>query len=193
MSVVRKAIPSRHGPRRAIALAGLLALVAPGGLSPQDPVALAVTPLDGAQAAAATVIAQRGGEWVTLREGDGAFTCIADDPTDERFQAACYHDSLEPYMARGRELRAEGMGGRASIERRWEEIRSGELRMPSYGVLHQVFAERGWSGDMTAANRLTVIYVPDARAEDLGLPTSRSPGPWLMYPGEPTAHIMIPG
>ena len=49
------------------------------------------------------------GTLVTLREGTNDLICLADKPGDDRFHAACYHKSLEPYMARGRELRAEGV------------------------------------------------------------------------------------
>ena len=44
------------------------------------------------------------GEFVTLKEGDNEFICLADDPKKQGFSAACYHVDLEPFMARGREL-----------------------------------------------------------------------------------------
>ena len=44
---------------------------------------------------------------ITLREGKNDMVCLADDPSDsERFHVACYHKALEPFMARGRSLRA---------------------------------------------------------------------------------------
>ncbi len=172
-------------------LAGPVALMAANPLSGQDDVALAVSVLPEAEQSGATVRQNQDGTWVTLRAGSGAFICLADAPGDERFHTACYHESLEPYMARGRELRQEGVTGRASLERRWEEVDAGTLEMPSYAMLHQIFAGAGWSGDIATANLLTVIYVPFATAEDLGIPTSRSDGPWMMFPGEASAHIMI--
>ena len=48
------------------------------------------------------------GEFVTLREGNNEFIVIADDPNRDGFSAAAYHIDLEPFMARGRELKAEG-------------------------------------------------------------------------------------
>lgn len=48
------------------------------------------------------------GELVTLREGSNELICMADDPEEKRFHVACYHKDLEPFMKRGRELRAEG-------------------------------------------------------------------------------------
>lgn len=185
----RSAVPRRAG------LIGLLGLAAgpSGGLAQASPAELAVTPLPEAQRAGATVLAREGGEWVELRAGAGEWICLADAPGDDRFHAACYHRSLEPYMARGRELAREGVTDRASIERRWEEIDAGALEMPAGSLLHQVVAESGWDGDPGSARRLTVIYVPYATAADVGLPEDPSGGgPWIMFPGRPTAHIMIP-
>ena len=34
--------------------------------------------------------------------------CISDDPVKEGFNCVCYHKDLEPFMARGRALKAEG-------------------------------------------------------------------------------------
>ena len=51
------------------------------------------------------------GELVELRAGSNDLVCLADEPGDERFHVACYHVSLEPYMRRGRELRAAGATG----------------------------------------------------------------------------------
>ena len=48
------------------------------------------------------------GEFVTLRDGDNEFIVLADNPTQDGFNAACYHKDLEPFMARGRALKAEG-------------------------------------------------------------------------------------
>ena len=68
-----------------------------------------------------------------------------------------------------------------------------DLEMPEMGFLHQLFAGPDWTGDPAAATRLTVIYVPFRTPSDLGLPAGRSNGPWMMLPGEGTAHIMISG
>jgi hypothetical protein len=170
-----------------------VAMIAPLDLQGQDVISLGVSPLQGAEKDGATVIREQGGEWITLREGSGTFVCIADDPSDDRFRATCYHKSLEPYMARGRELREQGVDGAENVQKRREEIASGTLEMPRYGLLFQINAPGGWSGDAPTANRRTVIYVPYAQSEDLGLPTSPSEGPWFMHSGLATAHIMISG
>lgn len=181
--------------RRPIGLAAIAVLCAAAApLVAQTEIERAVLPLPEGDRAGATVMTRADGVWVVAREGDGEFICLADDPTDDRFHAACYHRSLEPYMARGRELREQGIAGRESIQRRWEEIEAGELDMPAHAVLHQVLGEPGWDGDPATARRLTVIYVPFATAAEMGLPVEGSGGgPWLMFPGRPTAHIMIPG
>ena len=49
------------------------------------------------------------GAMVTLRKGTGDLICLADDPKEADFDVACYQKDLEPFMARGRELRAKGV------------------------------------------------------------------------------------
>ncbi len=163
-----------------------------------DPAALAVLPIPEADRAAATVLGYEDGALVTLHEGTGAFICMTDNPSDERFQVLCYHKSLAPYMERGRELRTEGISGKAGIEKRWEEIDAGTLDMPRHpAALHQLFGKDPAAVTLENADslsRLTVIYMAYITAEDSGLLGQPSRGePWLMYPGKPTAHVMISG
>ncbi|MCY3700892.1 MAG: hypothetical protein OXH46_14835 [Gemmatimonadetes bacterium] len=162
-------------------------------LTAQDAVALAVAPIPTeTEQATAKVIQKQGDEWVTLREGAGPFICVADDPAADGFHSACYHTSLEPYMARGRELTSQGTTGRPNVEQRMAEIEAGTLEMPSYAFLHAIYAAEGWSGDMDAVQRhQAVIYTPFATAEDLGLPTRATRGAWLMGAGTANAHVMI--
>lgn len=160
-----------------------------------EQIALAVLPLPESDRAGAMVLGYDGDALVTLRKGTGPFICLADRPGDERFQAACYHRSLEPYMARGRELRAQGMDSRASLEKRWEEIDAGTLEMPRHpAALHQLFGnpDTVTPNSLEGLTRLTVIYVAYATEEQMGLPTTPGGGvPWLMFSGKPTAHVMI--
>ncbi len=159
-------------------------------------IALAVLPLPEAERVSATVLGYEDGTVVPLRRGTGDFICLADRPGDDRFQAACYHKSLAPYMARGRELHAQGITGQPSIERRWEEIEAGRLEMPRHpAALHQLFGSDPSTvspENMEGLNHLTVIYMAYATAEQTGLPSRPGDGvPWLMFPGKPTAHVMI--
>ncbi len=139
-----------------------------------------------------------GGAFATLREGapSNPLTCLADDPARERFHVACYDRSLEPYMSRGRELRREGVEGGETIRLRQEEARNGLLEMPSHpAALYNLFAPDSppEPGELPPeAAQLFVIYVPGATAADLGLPAAPADGaPWLMFSGEPNAHVMI--
>ncbi len=157
-------------------------------------VSLAVLPLPQADRAKATVLGYRDGNLVTLRQGTGAFVCLADKPGDEGFAVACYHRLLEPYMARGRVLKAEGMKTKESIEQRWTEIDAGSLSMPRHPAsMHQLFgAEPVQPDSAEGLTRLTVIYVAYATEEHVGLPSQPTGElPWLMFPGKPTAHVMI--
>ena len=175
------------------ALIPALSIVAAAEVTAQDAVELAVAPIPSeSEQAGARVIQKQGSEWVTLRDGTGSFICIADEAGDDRFHTACYHESLEPYMARGRELTAQGVTGRDNVEMRMAEIEAGTLEMPSYAFLHAIYAAEGWSGDMDAVQRRqSVIYTPFATAEELGLPTVATRGAWLMGAGTANAHVMI--
>lgn len=130
-----------------------------------------------------------GGELTVLRKGSNSLICLADAPGDERFEVACYHRDLEPFMARGRELVAQGVTGRERQQTRWAEIEAGDLPMPSTPSALYVLSAS--SAEEDGQTRM-VIYVSFATAEMLGLPTSPQDGrPWLMMPGSPSAHIMI--
>lgn len=154
----------------------------------EDRIARAVMPAPAPMRAGATVLGQGLEGVVRLREGEGPMICLADDPGEEGFHVSCYHESLEPYMARGRELRAEGVSGRDAIARRWEEIEAGELAFPDRAALYSL------SGDDPAGElqALTVVYLKGASAATLGVPENPRDGiPWLMFSGRPTAHLMI--
>ncbi len=160
-------------------------------------VAAAVKPLPEEKQEGATVKGyDETGDLVTLREGSSELICLADDPADDRFHVACYHESLEPFMERGRELRAEGRGEAADSIRQ-AEIESGALSMPDhpvslYSLTGPADAYNAEADSVAGASPLYVIYTPFATAEEVGLPTRPSGNmPWLMEPGKPWAHIMI--
>ena len=132
----------------------------------------------------------------TLREGDGQLVCLADDPAEEKFHVACYHEALEPFMKRGRELRRQDHSGAAVDSVRRAEIENGTLSYPDRPTALYNLSGAGYdaAGDSVRnASRLRVLYVPYETAETTGLPTNPQGGPWLMAPGEPWAHVMIPG
>ena len=163
-----------------------------------DQIAGAVSPAPEDMRAGATVLGfSPGGERVLLRQGEGDLVCLADDPSDERFHAACYFKALEPFMARGRQLRAEGKERDEVLETRAAEIASGKLEMPDGpSALYSLTGPAGSfdpaTGEVTGANRTYVIYIPYATAESTGLSPQPAVGtPWIMSPGQPWAHIML--
>jgi hypothetical protein len=136
-------------------------------------------------------------ELVALRQGKGPFTCLASDPAAPQFHVACYHQSLEPFMARGRALRASGVKGDQVDTVRFAEVRAGKLAMPNHPAsLYQLFGPPGSfdpaTGTASKAQALYIVYLPGATAASTGLSVKPAEGtPWLMFPGTPKAHIMF--
>lgn len=133
----------------------------------------------------------------TLRQGSNEMICLADDPSDTRWQVSCYHKDLEPFMKRGRELKEQGIARGAEDSVRGLEIASGKLKMPDGPrVLYNLYAPADSVDTATGIPRhpsgMQVIYIPNATPESTGLPAKPGDGlPWLMYPGKPWAHVMI--
>lgn len=133
----------------------------------------------------------------TLREGSGGMICLAPNPAEKDFHVACYHRSLEPFMARGRALRAQGLKGEQVDSARFAEVRAGSLAMPGQAAaLYQLFGKPGSfdpaTGTATGAQSLFVIYVPGLTPEASGIPeTPADDVPWIMSGGTPRAHIMF--
>lgn len=188
-----------------VGLVGTAALAAtflvPAPLRGQAPpaaqqVAAAVLAAPESMRASATVLGWTDdGRVVTLRHGTGPLICLADDPRDRYWSVACYHRSLEPFMARGRALLRQGIKGRKRNEIRWQEIREGKLKMP-YGRILYVLDGKGYNPATNTVDQpylRWVIYTPNATSASTGLATAaREPGePWLMFAGTPGAHIMI--
>lgn len=159
-------------------------------------IAAAVLPLPEEFRADATVLGYRNGRLEPIRPGSGAMICLADNPDEARFHVACYQKGLEPFMARGRALRASGMSREASDSLRNAEVADGRLPMPARAALWQLSAapdSMDWSTNTPRGGRaLYVIYIPGATVESTGISGSPAPNtPWLMFPGTPRAHIMF--
>ncbi len=166
-------------------------------LPAEDQIASALQALPEEMRAGAAVLGYGAdGKLTELRKGTNELICLADDPADNRFSAACYHKDLEPFMARGRELTAQGITGNNRNETyRWKEIKEGKLKMPKEPRMLYVLSGKGYD---TASKKVLegvvrwVLYVPYATAESTGLSTTPKRGePWLMDAGTPGAHIMI--
>ena len=139
------------------------------------------------------------GKFVTLRQGTNDFVCLAPDmrKTDGPLQAFAYPKSLDPFMARGRELTEQGRAAERDAIRE-AEIKAGKLDMPQGpSSLYAYSGERAGlnpeTGEIDGAKRRYVVYMPYAMAADVGLSNKpAAPGmPWLMDEGTYKAHIMI--
>jgi hypothetical protein len=186
-----------------VALAGTLVAIPTTGAAQTTPstqvqIAQAVAAAPASERADATVFGFRpDGAMTTLRQGSNGLICLADDPNREGWSVACYHESLDPFMARGRELRAEGVTDSGELaQRRWAEADAGTLAMPEKPATLYVMTGDGYdeaAGTVMNSFLRWVIYTPWATPEDTGLPMAPTgPGaPWLMFPGTAGAHIMI--
>ena len=191
-----------------VKLSVLLALFVPGtkGVSGQSSVqqatveqqiTLATMPLPKEMQAGATVMGYKTADKLeTIRAGKNGMICLAQFMVEKNFHASCYHEGMEPFMARGRELRAQGVKDPKVDTVRYAEVASGKIKMPKMAALYQVFG-KGWdaaTGKVTDGSTLLVVYVPGGTAETTGLsPVPTKIGPWIMFPGTPKAHIMISG
>jgi hypothetical protein len=159
-------------------------------------IAAAVSVLPVGERAGATVLGyDAAGKLVELRKGTGDMTCLGNDPSGEAFHVACYHNSMEPFMARGRALRASGVKGAQVDSVRFREVKAGKLPMPKGpAAMYQVFGGKfdEAKGELVGAEPLYVVYIPFATPKTTGL--SDKPNgkmPWIMFPGTPKAHIMF--
>ena len=197
------ALPKRVIPASALTLLTTALLVTPGALVAQTPpasvqIAGALQAAPEADQDGATVLGfGEDGSMTMLREGQGGLICLADDPSQDGWSVACYHESLEPFMARGRELRKQGVTDAGELaQTRWAEADAGTLSMPEAPATLYVTTGEGFDPDTgSVQNSFTrwVLYTPWSTIESTGLSAQpTAPGaPWLMFPGTAGAHIMI--
>lgn len=138
------------------------------------------------------------GDLVVLRKGTNEIVCLGDDPKKPGLNVSCYHKDLEPFMARGRELSAQGKTFKEIFDIREAEAKSGKLKMPKQASNLQVYSAsaenyNAETGEVKKGNFRYVVYIPWATAASTGLPIKpEAPGmPWIMDPGTHRAHIMI--
>ena len=150
------------------------------------------------QRAGAKVVGFRDdGTTLTLREGSNSLICLADNPTQEAWSVACYADSIDPYMSRGRELRENGVTDSQEVtQRRWDEADAGTLDMPVAPATVYIMHGEGYdaeAGEIIVPFLRWAIYTPWATTESTGLPQQPTgpSAPWIMFAGTPGAHIMI--
>ncbi len=138
------------------------------------------------------------GEFVMLRQGSNSMICVADDPDRDGYEVVAYHKSLDPFMARGRELTKEGKSREEKEMIREQEAITKVLAMPEVpAALHIYFGKNGYydieKNEVRNCRYRYVVYTPFATSEStgLGLQPNKEGHPWLMFPGKYNAHIMI--
>ena len=187
------AAPAAQAPSAAPA-AVAAAPVAPPPAAEQIAAAVLAAPAD-RRAGAGVLGYDEKGALVTLRESSNDQVCLADNPKETGFNVACYHKDLEPFMTRGRALAAEGVKTADREEVRAKEIAAGTLKMSKEPRALCVITGTGFdaaTGKIGEAYTRWVVYTPFATPESTGISLTPVPGgPWLMYPGKGTAHIMI--
>ncbi len=164
----------------------------------EQQIAAAVLPMPEGMRARATVLGYREpGKLEEVRKGSNGMVCLADDPGLPAFHVACYHESMEPFMARGRALRAEGVSAEQVDTVRFREAKEGKLKLPTDpAALWTLSAPaNSWdpaTNEVKGGRSLYVVYIPYATEASTGLPATPARGtPWLMFPGTPKAHIMF--
>ncbi len=129
------------------------------------------------------------GNRTVLREGSGEIICQADDPTPAFF-VYCFHRSSEPHVVRRRKWASEGKSQEEITELQLAAMKEGKLAREQVGAAGYILQ----GANALSATPLMVIRVPNATAESTGLSTTPSNfRPWLMLPGTPLAHVMMPG
>jgi hypothetical protein len=136
------------------------------------------------------------GEFIVLRKGTNELVCLADDSKQKGINVSCYHKDLDPFMARGRELKAQAKTFQEIFDIREAEVKSGKLLMPKHPASLFVYTADEWdpaTGVAKNSYQRSVVYIAYATSETTGLPLKPSaPGmPWIMDPGTHRAHIMI--
>lgn len=180
--------------------AGTLSGLAQTKVLPADvQIAMAVAAAPDMYKEHATVLGyDKDGKLATLRNGTNELVCLADDPAVKGISIACYSTELEPFMARGRELIAEGKSEKEKREIRQKEIEAGTLKMPDEAAAVYVVTADDEdldikTGELKNSHIRYVFYKPYMTSENTGLPTKpQDPGmPWLMDAGTHRSHIMI--
>ena len=164
-----------------------------------EQIAAAILPLPAEMRAGAMIMGYKVKDKLeTLRPGTNGMICLALYVLRPDFHVACYHKGLESFMARGRELRAEGVTGNKVDDVRFKEIADGKLKMPKQGALYSITGKKeAWdpkAGTVTGVAPLAVVYMPFATTEDTGISAvPQKSGPWMMFPGTAKAHLMLVG
>jgi hypothetical protein len=159
-----------------------------------DPVAQATLPLPDDLRAGATVYTydKATGERKILRQGTNQVECM---PRGEDGFTWCYNKVTGPRRDYAAKLRAQGKDDKAIQVAMADATKNGTIPEQPFGVMsYRLYGKRD------RIQLLWVLSVPGATPESIGVTTASAREdalelrgtPWLMLPGTPGAHIMIP-
>lgn len=163
--------------------------------SPDPRIAEAIRPLPEDLQAGATVVVYdaKTGEKNVLRKGTNMMVCQPKNPTDGFTR--CYHKMLEPRRDLEAKLRSQGKKDEEISAAVQDAIKAGTIKPPVFGTMSYRLSD-----DKGRIQKLWVMSVPGATPDTIGVSTSSQREealigkglPWLMLPGTPGAHVMIP-
>ncbi len=136
---------------------------------------------------------QKTGARQVLRQGTNMMECQPKSPVDGFTR--CYHKQLAPRRDLEAKLRAEGKKDEEITAAVQAAIKAGTIKPPTFGTMSYRLSD-----DKGRIQKLWVMSVPGATPESIGVSTSSQREdallgkglPWLMLPGTPGAHVMIP-
>ena len=163
-------------------------------MSKDDRIKEATLPLPEDLKAGATVVAydEKTGERQVLREGTNFVEC---QPKAKDGFVRCYNKVLSPRRDMEAKLHASGKSDEEVTKEIQAALKDGRLKPTPFGTMSYRYSD-----DPGRIKLLWVISVPNATPETVGVSTASQRDaalkgngkPWLMLPGTPGAHIMIP-
>jgi hypothetical protein len=179
----------------ALVVVGTLAARVAQAQSADSIIAAAVLPLPEDLRAGATVVTYdpATGARKVIRQGTNAVECQPKNPTDGFTR--CYNKALAPRRDLEAKLHAEKKSDKEIQDAVAAAVKAGTIKAPTFGMMSYRL-----SSDDGRIKRLWVMSVPNATPESIGVSTVsqrdaalKGEGlPWLMLPGTPGAHVMIP-
>jgi hypothetical protein len=178
---------------RTLWIAGTALALAAGAAMAQSNDALvkqALSPLPAELRGQATVVTYDAkGNPQILRWGQNEIYCMPPQAGAENFSASCFGPVIK--AQRDFEAREKAAGKDAKTISADVEAARKARKLPTPNLGTAIYIRSGKTE--ADAKNLWVVLMPNAKAEDLGLPTEKGNGtPWMMRSGTPQAHIMIP-
>ncbi|HYM25465.1 MAG TPA: hypothetical protein VEU08_19740 [Vicinamibacterales bacterium] len=185
--------------KRLTSIVVMLVAAAPLAGYAQEPtkdqkIAEAVKPLPEDLRGGATVVSYdaKTGDRMVLRQGTNYIEC---QPKAADGFIRCYNKVMAPRRDMEAMLRAKGMKDEDVTKEIQAATKDGRLKPPPFGTVSYRYSD-----DPGRIKLLWVISVPNATPEMLGISTASQRDaalkgngkPWMMLPGTPGAHIMIP-